>query len=725
MVGTVCGQERADSSITELDEVVVSYSRWSQDRDEVPNRVERMSLRDSRLRNPQTAADMLAQSGAVFVQKSQQGGGSPMIRGFATNRVLIVVDGVRMNNAIYRSGNLQNVISVDALSLQRAEVVFGPGSLIYGSDAIGGVMDFHTLAPVFADSTRRRVEGNALLRHATANGEETLHADLRYAGRRWAGVTSVTRSEFGDLRMGRRGGSDSYLRPEYLLRTGGVDSIFRNPDPRIQRFSGYDQLNVLQKVAFRAGERSELQYAFNYAGTGTVPRYDRLLQYRSGRLRFAEWDYGPMLLRMHSLTYTHNRKTAWYDGSRIVAAWQEYDESRIERARGSLVRNLQSEKVRAASLNWDAFRRFDSLVLQYGVEGVHNGVGSTGALTRLDNGAVTPSASRYPDGSRWGTAGAYASLRRSFGGRWLLIGGLRYAINGLDARFDTTYIRFPFREARLRAGGLTGNFGVVLRPARGWKVTGSLSTGYRMPNVDDIGKLFESVPGVVTVPNPGLRPEYAWNLEAGVEYERAGVARVEAHVFHTRLDDAIVRRPSTFGGRDSLLFNGVMSRVEALQNASLARVWGMQISARWRPVRGLTWTVHANWTRGEETDDLRDIQVPLRHAPPFFGTGELRYVMGRFTFELSGMYHAEVRSDRMPPSEALKTDIYAKDGLGRPYCPAWHAFHLRGEYRAGERTFLVLGCENLTDRRYRPFSSGIVAPGRQLVVSVRHGFLRT
>jgi hemoglobin/transferrin/lactoferrin receptor protein len=150
MVGSVCAQERADSSITELDEVVVSYSRWSQDRDEVPNRVERMSLRDSRLRNPQTAADMLAQSGAVFVQKSQQGGGSPMIRGFATNRVLIVVDGVRMNNAIYRSGNLQNVISVDALSLQRAEVVFGPGSLIYGSDAIGGVMDFHTLAPVSA-----------------------------------------------------------------------------------------------------------------------------------------------------------------------------------------------------------------------------------------------------------------------------------------------------------------------------------------------------------------------------------------------------------------------------------------------------------------------------------------------------------------------------------------------------------------------------------------------
>jgi hemoglobin/transferrin/lactoferrin receptor protein len=715
-------QERTDTSFSEMDEVVVTYSKWEQDRDELPNRVERISTRDIRLRNPQTAADMLAQSGAVFVQKSQQGGGSPMIRGFATNRVLIVVDGVRMNNAIYRSGNLQNVISVDALSLQGGEVVFGPGSLLYGSDAIGGVMDFHTLRPVYSDSSGTRFSGNALVRHSTANGERTVHADLHFGKGRWAAVSSVSHSEFGDLRMGGRGGPDSYLRRQYVMRTGGVDSVFRNPDPEVQRFSGYGQLNLLQKFALRTGDRSELIYAFTYAGTGTTPRYDRLLLYRNGNPRFAEWDYGPMLWRMHALTHTHNRKTRAYDGSRIVAAYQDYGESRIERQRGSLTRYLQSENVKVLSLNWDAYRRWDSLVLSYGVEVVHNRVGSDGVRTDIISGLVRPDVSRYPDGSLWGTAGAYASLRREFGARWQLTGGLRYAFNRLDARFDTAFIRFPFREARLRRGGLTGNLAVVYRPARHWRITGSLSTGYRMPNVDDVGKLFESVPGFVTVPNPGLRPEYAWNLEAGAEYEVPGILRVECHAFRTRLEDAIVRRPFSFNGRDSMLFAGVMSRVEALQNASLAKVWGLQLSSRWKLSKGLTWIVHANWIRGEETDDARDVQVPLRHAPPFHGTTELRQGFGRFTFELSAMYQSGVPFDRMPPSEALKTDIYARDALGRPYSPAWHVFNLRGEYRAGERTFLVLAWENVTDRRYRPFASGIVAAGSGIVVSLRYGF---
>jgi len=718
-------QVGTDTSFSKLNEVVVTYNKWEVDRDELPNRVEKLSARDIRLRNPQTAADMLAQSGAVFVQKSQQGGGSPMIRGFATNRVLIVVDGVRMNNAIYRSGNLQNVISIDALSLQDGEVVFGPGSLLYGSDAIGGVMDFHSLKPIYSDSPHLRFSGNALVRHATVNGERTWHADLNYGKGRWAAVSSVTHSQFGDLRMGSRGGPDSYLRRQYVSQIRGVDSVFQNPKPQLQRFSGYGQLNLLQKISMRTGSQSELLYAFTYAGTGTTPRYERLLQYSNGMPRFAEWEYGPMLWRMHSLTFTNSRKNILYDASRMVAAFQDYAESRIQRSRGSLSRYVQSEHVKALSINWDAYRRWDSLVLSYGLEAVHNRVGSGGVLTNISSGLVSPHVSRYPDGSLWGTTGAYASLRRDFGGRWLLMGGLRYAYNRLDARFDTVFIRFPFQEVRLRQGGLTGNLAVVCKPARYWRITGSLSTGYRMPNVDDVGKLFESVPGYVTVPNPELQPEYAWNAEVGAEYEVPGIIRVEGHAFRTRLEDAIVRRPFTFSGRDSIPFAGVMSRVEALQNASQARVWGLQLSSRWKLSKHLVWIAHANWIRGEETDDARDVQVPLRHAPPFHGSMEWRQSHRRFTFELSVMYQSSVPPEQMPPSEALKADIYAKDALGRPYCPAWHVFNLRGECRVGEKTFLVVAWENISDRRYRPYSSGIVAAGSGVVVSLRYGFQKT
>ena len=141
-------------SILNINEVVISASSWEQNKNEVPNRINIISKNKIAFNNSQTAADLLKLSGEVYIQKSQLGGGSPMIRGFSANRVLLVVDGVRMNNAIFRSGNLQNVISVDANSVENSEIIFGPGSVIYGSDALGGVLDFHTLKPKFTTSEK-------------------------------------------------------------------------------------------------------------------------------------------------------------------------------------------------------------------------------------------------------------------------------------------------------------------------------------------------------------------------------------------------------------------------------------------------------------------------------------------------------------------------------------------------------------------------------------------
>lgn len=132
-----------------MHEIVVSATRWRQTSSDVPSKIISILPEEVALQNPQTAADLLGVSGQVFVQKSQQGGGSPMIRGFATNRLLYTVDGVRMNTAIFRAGNIQNVISLDPFATEKTEVFFGPGSVIYGSDAIGGVMSFQTLTPHF------------------------------------------------------------------------------------------------------------------------------------------------------------------------------------------------------------------------------------------------------------------------------------------------------------------------------------------------------------------------------------------------------------------------------------------------------------------------------------------------------------------------------------------------------------------------------------------------
>src|SRR5688500_14572559 len=174
VIGAEGQAQTGDTTYKQLDEVVFSVNKWEQKTNEVPNKIVKINMNTAKVWNPQTAADLLGQTGTVFIQKSQLGGGSPMIRGFATNRVLLVSDGVRMNNAIYRSGNLQNIISIDALSTQTAEVIFGPGSLVYGSDAIGGVIDFHSLEPGFSTGSKILVKGSALARYSSANNENSF-----------------------------------------------------------------------------------------------------------------------------------------------------------------------------------------------------------------------------------------------------------------------------------------------------------------------------------------------------------------------------------------------------------------------------------------------------------------------------------------------------------------------------------------------------------------------
>ncbi len=723
-VGAATAQQARDtSSIHELSEVVVSYNKWEQKLNEIPNRITKVNLKQNRLRNPQTMADVLGATGEVFIQKSQQGGGSPMIRGFATNRVLIVVDGVRMNNAIYRSGNLQNVISLDPLALEDAEVIFGPGSIIYGSDAIGGVMDFHTLRPKFSNGKRMLVNGSATTRYASANNEKTIHADLNLGGKKLAWLNSFTYSDFGDLKMGKNGGPDSYLRPQYVERINNADVITTNTDPRVQKFTGYKQYNLISKLRYKPSENWDMEYAFHYSTTSNIPRYDRLIETASGALRFAEWNYGPQKWIMHSLQLQHKAKNSFYDQLRMTLSLQDYEESRIDRRRANNNRRTQTEEVLATAVNLDLQKNINAKQdLFYGAEFVYNHVGSTGINQNISTNAVTPVATRYPDGSTWNSLALYASYKNNLSKQLTFTAGMRYNHSSLKATFDTSFFKFPFTNTSLNAGNLTASSGLVYRFTEGWQMNAVISTGFRTPNIDDVGKVFESAPGTVVVPNVNLKPEYAWNAEWGIQYERSRQFNFYFNIFHTWLNNALTRRPFQFNGQDSIVYDGVRSRVEAIQNVASARVWGIQTGWQVFIQPSLSWSAKLNYIHGKETDDTRNIQVPLRHAPPFFGSTQIAYEKGRFIAQLSLEYNSEISNANLAPSEQSKTFIYATDANGRPYCPAWYSVGIKTSYKVNDHVSAQLGWDNMTNQRYRPYSSGVVAAGSQLIASVRVNF---
>lgn len=707
-------------SIISLDQVIVSATRWNQLNREVPSKITSITAKDVALQNPQTAADLLSSSGEVFVQKSQLGGGSPMIRGFSTNRVLLVVDGIRMNTAIFRSGNLQNVISLDPFAIGKTEIFFGPGSVIYGSDAIGGVMSFQTLTPHLSLNGDPFVSGNAVTRFSSADKELSGHFDINVGWKKWAMVTSFSQFNFSDLRMGTYG-PDDYLRPNYVQRQDSVDVVITNPDPQVQAPSGYDQTNLMQKIRFSPNANWDFTYGFHYSTTTDVSRYDRLLRTKNGLPRSAEWYYGPQTWLMNTLNIENKATGGIYDQMNIRLAHQFFEESRHDRDLNKATKYNRDEKVYAASVNLDFTKTLkEKHQLFYGLEYIFNQVKSTGTDEDVTTGEIVPGPSRYPQ-STWASYAAYLTYHYKINSKLNLQAGARYNLYALDAEFDTTYYPLPYTTANLSDGALTGSIGLVYNPAEKWSFGADISTGFRAPNVDDMGKVFDSEPGSVIVPNPDLEAEYAYNVEVDIAKVFGNFLKIDLVGYYTYLNNAMVRRDYTLNGQDSIMYDGEMSQVQAMQNAAFATVYGIQAEIEAKIPGGFGFSTQFNYQKGEE--ELDDgTTSPLRHAAPWFGQSGLSFSADKLKLDFYAVYSGEVSYENLPPEEQGKDYMYAKDKDGNPYSPSWYTFNFKAMYQITDIFSVSGGVENLTDVRYRPYSSGITAPGRNFILSVRASF---
>ncbi len=706
----------------QLDEVVMSISKWEQQKKDIPNKIVSLNARSIAFTNPQTSADLLQNSGKVFVQKSQMGGGSPMIRGFATNRLLLTVDGVRMNNAIFRGGNIQNIISIDPFTIRSTEVIFGPGSVIYGSDALGGVMNFYTKNPSLAVIDSLSLSGDVNYRFASANSENTIHFDFNLGKKKWAFLTSATYNSFNDLKMGSYG-PDSYLRNEYVSAINGIDVLVVNNNPRKQISTGYDQINMMQKIIHKPNNNWDLNLGIYYSETSDYPRYDRLIRPSSdGGLRSAEWYYGPQKWFMGNVQLNKRGKGKFYDGLKITTAYQHFEESRNERGFQDSILYSTKEMVNAISTNVDfENKKIGDLRLYYGGEYIFNRVNSLGIQKDATTDVQFNSASRYPDGSSWQTIAGYLNGEYKAKPNFALLSGLRYSHVWIDALFDKTFYPFPFDEANLSTGALTGSMGFSWFPRENLQITFNGSTGFRAPNIDDVGKIFDSEPGSVVVPNPNLEPEYAYNIELGIQKNYNDKLVFKGATFYTYLVDALVRRDYLFNGESQIMYNGVLSNVQAVQNAAKAYVYGFEFGLEAFLTDNLLLSSNLTLTEGFE-EEADGTNSPARHVAPTFGDVHLVWKNQSFKTDLFLNYNGQIANQDLATSEKNKDYIYASDSNGLPYSPSWYTLNLRSQYSISNAIKVTFSFENITNQRYRTYSSGISAPGSNLILGIGYGF---
>lgn len=728
LYGIAHSQSDTTNKVVNVEEVVIAVDRFEEPKQNAAQQTMVITSKEIKEMNAQTSADMLQMSGQVFVQKSQQGGGSPVLRGFEASRVLLVVDGVRMNNIQYRAGHLQNVISVDNNMLERVEVLFGPSSTVYGSDALGGVVHFRTKNPMLAVPSKFLSKGNALFRYGSVNNELTGHIDLNFGGKKFASLTSATFSRFGDLRQGNyttlatagywdrnKYQSTANVYDSTGMSIGTKDTAITNPNKSIQVGSGYWQYDLMQKFLFQ--QSSNISHVINvqFSNSSNIPRYDRLSVESGSGFKDAEWYYGPQtrLLAIYDLNW---KNAGPFSEISIGVNYQRLMESRNNRKYGKVWRAERTEKINVGGVHADFKKKFKQDDLTFGVEGQFNDLKSSAVERNITTDTVRAKDSRYPDGkNKLNSIGLYATHTYNWKDKIIVSEGIRYNFIQLHSDFtaqSNDFFPLPFSEINNKYHAVSGNIGLVGKPGAGFRIATLFSTGFRAPNVDDISKVFESVPGSVIVPNNQLKPEYTFNVELTIEKTFLNKIRFSVTGFGTYFMNAITTDLAQYGGNDSIIYDGSLSRVITLVNKDKAYVTG--ISSQLESDIASWMSVYASFTYTYGRIITDTIPYPLDHIVPIYGKAGFRahykWIKGEFFSVFSG-------KKKVADYNMLGEDNFGgstADGM-----PAWYTLNARVGFQPVKYLGIEIGCDNILDLRYRHFASGISAPGRNFFVTAK------
>ena len=287
--------------------------------------------------------------------------------------------------------------------------------------------------------------------------------------------------------------------------------------------------------------------------------------------------------------------------------------------------------------------------------------------------------------------------------------------SNLNASFnDKTFFPFPFNDVKQKSGALNGNLGLNYLPGKNWKLAVVGSSGFRAPNIDDLAKVFELAAGNILVPNPNLKPEFTYNTDFNISKIIADKVSFEVGAFYTWYKNAITVQNSSFNGQSEIIYNGVLSKVTTSTNANRAFIYGYhaQVNAEFCDILSFNSSVSYTYGRIKAASNL-----PLDHIPPVFGKAGLQLQLKKFKSELSANYNGWKRLKDYSSSGEDNLQYATADGM-----PAWLIFNLRTAYQLNTKLQMQAGLENITDKNYRMFASGISSAGRNLIFSIRGNF---
>jgi outer membrane cobalamin receptor len=647
-----------DSSGTHsLQEVVITANRYGSFRMNTAEAIETLKSKTIEQYQLRTSSEALSVIPAVFVQKTNHGGGSPFVRGLTGNQTLLLIDGIRLSNATVRYGPNQYFSTIDIFSIDNIEILRGSGSVQYGSDAIGGTIQAFSREVIF---TEKPTWGSSLLtRIATQGMEQTMHSDLKLSNKKAAFRGGLTWRNFGDL-------------------VGGDTTGRQSPN-------GYRELDIDFKGKILLSPSSLLTLAFQNVHQSDVPVYHKIALEDYAINKMDPQNRKLAYVRLNQQLHAGILKSATF-----TASLQQTEEGRESRKNESAILRTENDKVRSFAFSTEVFAsKGNYWSANSGLEVYNDLVKSSRTDTDQTNGKSIAKRGLYPNGASMSSIAAF-TIHTFDLSKWMLTSG---------ARFNSFIIEVADKtlgNTRLTPSAIVGNVAVLRKLTASSNVFVSANTGFRAPNIDDLGTL-----GIVDfryeTPNFDLKPEHSMQLQLGYKYQDSKL-RGEFYIYRNALHNLMVR--SRLQG-DSIEGYPVYQK-ENMERAFIQGIetnWDYNVTQSWHFSGNITYTYGQNITKNE----------PARRIPPVFGRLAIEFKPKNWLCSIEWL--AAGKQDRLAKGDREDNRIPTGG------TPGWNIFNISSGYTMRHLKFDVR-LQNLLNKDYRYHGSGVNGYGRSAVMSV-------
>jgi len=658
----ISGFSQFVSQDSSLQEVIVTATRQQVSIINLPYSVNKITGSNIESFSFRTVPESLNGATGVFVQKTNQGGGSPFIRSLTGNQNLLLLDGIRMNNSTYRYGPNQYLNTIDVFSIANMEVVRGTGSVQYGSDAMGGVIQVFSKSSSFSIKPSWNI--SLLGKMVSSDMEYSSRAEINYHSKNLTILAGFTKRKFGDL-------------------IGGDTTGIQSP-------SGYKEQDYDIKALWKISSNSMLTIASQQVIQKDIPLYHRVKLEN-----YKYYNFSPQKHNLNYARYELNTNTKLLDKIIITSSIQQSQEQRSYYKNGSTSKFEESDKVQTIGLtaeliskltkNWNAIS---------GIEWYNDHINSTKEQISLPSNISIQQRGLYPDNATSANFSAY-TLHEIIMGRFQINAGLRF--NSFAVKIKDTAAGFnQLGEVTIKPSSIVGNIALLYHLNSNQSIYGSFNTGFRAPNVDDMGTL-----GLVDfryeIPTYGLKPEKSYNTEIGYKIQ-GDHFKTSIALFYMQLTDLVTRvqvKGQQIGGYN----------VYKKENNQEAFVRGFECDVQYRISKHLDVQSGISYAFGQNTT----INEPMRRVPPFNGRILLKYAANNWNVYLESLFAG--KQNRLAQGD--------KDDNRIPYggTPGWSLINLYGGHQ-WKSIKLQLELGNIFNVDYRMHGSGINGIGRNLSCSL-------